>query len=288
MAVYKGDANNNTFNGTPDADQIYGYGGDDKLSGGAGDDLIDGGLGNDTISGGAGNDTIYADGADKIDGGDDNDQVVFVSGATVGGGTFAGGAGDDTLNFGANHATGGIFNATSGTATFTGFEYIADHSRLTGTTGNDVINLSGITSLKADAVDFQISGGAGDDTITGGVESDIITGGAGADTFIFKSALGHGIDTITDFANSSSAVHDQIQLSHSIFGALPTGALSALAFKDIGVAGATVDANDRIIYNHTTGALYYDADGSGTGAAVQFATLSSHPIVSAADFQVIG
>ena len=49
---------------------------------------------------------------------------------------------------------------------------------------------------------------------------------------------------------------------------------------------AAVDANDYIQYDAGSGALYYDADGSGAGAAVQFATLIGHPTITAADFIV--
>ena len=50
---------------------------------------------------------------------------------------------------------------------------------------------------------------------------------------------------------------------------------------------AALDADDRIIYNTSNGGLYYDADGVGGQAAVQFATLSGVPPLTAADFIVI-
>jgi len=42
-----------------------------------------------------------------------------------------------------------------------------------------------------------------------------------------------------------------------------------------------------VVYNSATGALYYDADGSGAGAQVQFATLGTGLGVAAGDFLVI-
>ena len=56
--------------------------------------------------------------------------------------------------------------------------------------------------------------------------------------------------------------------------ALPPGPLAAGSFKDLALAPE--DASDRILYNINTGMLFFDPDGSGGAAAVQFATLSNH------------
>ncbi len=54
------------------------------------------------------------------------------------------------------------------------------------------------------------------------------------------------------------------------------------------VVSSLHEANDFVVYT-TTGALFYDADGSGTGAAVQIALLgtTTHPALTNADFVVI-
>lgn len=47
------------------------------------------------------------------------------------------------------------------------------------------------------------------------------------------------------------------------------------------------DATDRILYDQTTGKLFYDADGNGVKAAVQLATLQPGLTLTFADFLVI-
>jgi Ca2+-binding RTX toxin-like protein len=126
-------------------------------------------------------------------------------------------------------------------------------------------------------------GGAGADTLNGGLGNDKLNGGAGKDVFIFNTATANNVDTIVDFTTGS----DKIQLSKSIFtDAGEIGNLSTDAFWS---AATAHDASDRVIYNSTTGALYYDADGNGSGAAVQIAILGvqTHPTVAYSDFTVI-
>ena len=99
-------------------------------------------------------------------------------------------------------------------------------------------------------------------------------GGAGKDRFVFDTALNAStnVDTITDFKHGE----DKIQLKKSIFAKLKAGTLSAANFR-ASTNGLAGDSNDYILYNTRTGALLYDADGNGSGAAIQFATLNNKP-----------
>jgi serralysin len=126
-----------------------------------------------------------------------------------------------------------------------------------------------------------IDGGTGADTLEGGLGADTLTGGSGLDTFLFTTALGgSNIDRITDF----SIADDTILLLGTIFTGLPAGAVAASAFV---IGAAAADPLDRIIYNSATGALLYDADGTGASVAAQFATLAQGLALTAADFLVV-
>ena len=148
-----------------------------------------------------------------------------------------------------------------------------------------VENLTGLSntgqSLRGSDGANTISGGAGNDIIAGGLGADTLVGNAGADFYLFDTALGGGnVDAITGFVSGS----DRIVLDNLIFGALAEGGVNPGAF----VLGTSAgDADDRILYDAATGALYYDADGNGAGAAVQFATLTGAPALTASDFVVI-
>jgi Ca2+-binding RTX toxin-like protein len=119
-----------------------------------------------------------------------------------------------------------------------------------------------------------LQGGQGNDILRGALGTDTLTGGAGSDAFRFETPLDPqlNIDTITDFVSGV----DRMELSASIF----------TAFAD--QVGQTVGLNQYLQYNQSTGYLSYDADGSGSGAAVPFAILgtSSHPSVGT-DFLIV-
>jgi Ca2+-binding RTX toxin-like protein len=101
---------------------------------------------------------------------------------------------------------------------------------------------------------------------------------------LFNTALATaGIDILTDF----NPADDTIKLENAIFTKLTTvGILNA---ANLVIGTVALDANDYFIYNSNTGALFYDADGNGAGAAIQIAVLgtSTHPTISNLDFVVM-
>ncbi|MFM7274448.1 MAG: calcium-binding protein, partial [Gammaproteobacteria bacterium] len=148
-------------------------------------------------------------------------------------------------------------------------------NQLKGYGGND-------TLFGASGAD-RLDGGDGTDVLRGGAGNDVLTGGAATDTFLFDAALSGNKDTISDFVPGT----DRLQLDNDVFTALGTlGALAPLQF----VAGANLkaaqDADDRIVYDTSTGTLYYDADGKGGAAAVAFAVLSGSPSIAAGDILI--
>ena len=258
------------FNGSTYADAVNGYGGNDRMSGNGGNDLLKGGAGNDTLNGGTGADTLI--------GGTGNDIcVVDNTGDIV---TELSGQGSDLVQSSITYAlTANVEKLTlTGTTTING----TGNGLANTLTGNSAANkLSGL------AGNDTLNGSGGKDTLIGGAGKDALTGGAGNDLFVFNAALSAStnIDTIKDY----TAAYDTIQLENGIFTKLATiGALSAANFV---VGTVAADANDYIVHDNSSGALYYDADGSGAGAAIQFATVYSSgtapAALVAAEFTVI-
>ncbi len=135
--------------------------------------------------------------------------------------------------------------------------------------------------------------GAGDDKlvlkgkgkVTGlidaGPGNDKVVFGKAADKFLFDSGL-DALTNVTTFKNFTSG-KDQFFLDEDIFDTLTTG---TLAKSDFRVGKEAKDADDRIIYDKKSGALYYDPDGVGGMAQVQFASLDKGTKLKASDFTV--
>lgn len=146
---------------------------------------------------------------------------------------------------------------------------------LQGENGNDL--------LYGNAGNDVLRGEIGNDKLHGGTGRDILTGGSGFDIFVFDTKLSvkSNLDKIADF----NVKYDTIHLSRKIFSKIAKkGVLSKDAFC---IGDKANDAADRIVYNAKTGVLSYDADGSGTGAAVQIATLARNLKMTEKDFYVI-
>ncbi|HET9427063.1 MAG TPA: VCBS domain-containing protein [Allosphingosinicella sp.] len=154
-------------------------------------------------------------------------------------------------------------------------------------TGSDIdFGVNGDDVIFGGAGDDALVGGQNDDTLNGGLGNDELLGGGNKDNFRFEydgattNLALYGIDRILDMNASGD---DTIQLDDALFAGVTAANLSSVLV----FGTAALDANDRIIYNSTTGALYYDADGNGAGAAVQFAQLDANVVLTISDFAVI-
>ena len=251
-----GGAGNDNLSGGNGIDKLFGDGGDDTLDGGIGNDLLRGGGGRDTILGGDGNDVIKGEWAnDTLRGGDGDDLILGGDGLdTIWGDNGAdeiwGQAGQDNINGGGGDDT--IYGGN-------------DADTIRGESGNDTID-----------------GGAGDDWIYGGTGNDILTGGLGDDVFVLSVFGADNVDTITDFSAGDKFGLDREQL----FGTIEEeGLLSASAFR----YGTTAqDADDRILYQWSTGKIFYDQDGVGGSDAVLVGQVAPQTALSAASFIAFG
>jgi Ca2+-binding RTX toxin-like protein len=307
-------------------DSLNGGGGADVLAGGAGADYLDGGGGGiDQLAGGAGDDALVVDGDDVVieAAGEGFDNVAakvsyaLTGGAEVeilsttdndgtaainllgngfgqvlvgnagnnyldgGGGAdvLAGRDGDDAIIVDADDVVietigGGYDNVAAKVSYVLGDAAEVEVLSTTDNGGSASIDLTG------NAFGQVLVGNAGSNVLDGKGGNDVLVGLGGADTFAFTTLGAGNVDTVLDF----SAADDVIALDDAVFAGLTAGALDPNAF----VTGTSAqDADDRIIYDQTTGALYYDADGNGAGAAIQFATLQGAPAITASDFTVI-
>lgn len=236
----------------------------DTLTGGAGNDWLTGMAGNDVMDGGAGvNRADYRNEYDKDH--DGNGVVVNLSAASV------------TLS----SVTTGTWNGTAVASVTVAAGKALD---AWGTTDS----LANIQDVRGTVYDDIIVGNAANNYFDSQAGNDTLTGGSGNDIFVFNTApsASTNLDVITDFTSGG----DKLRFDNATFTAIGAdGALDPAAFYSAPGAVAGNDGDDRLVYDTTTGDLYYDADGSGAGAAVKVAVLGvvTHPTLVATDIQVV-
>jgi Ca2+-binding RTX toxin-like protein len=253
------------------------------LNGNAGSNVLDGGDGADTINGGGGDDTLIGgDGVDTLKGGLGNDvyQVNLIASGNLvkleDVVTEAAAQGNDTL------LLQGDLSAQSGTTTLVlGVNLENLDASLTGETKLNLTGNALANMLSGNDAGNALNGGIGNDTLYGGLGADTYIGGAGADTFAFDHA-DDGLTTIQDFGSGDTLTFDLSEFA-TLDGA-DDGIDAAMFLSGAGAVEATT-AEQRLIYDNSTGFLYYDADGNGADeAAIHIATLNNKAALSATDF----
>ncbi|CAN7260130.1 hypothetical protein [Rhizobium sp. LjRoot254] len=304
------------FRGSDGNDLLLGSGGRDRFVWNPGDD-------NDTINGRAGKDLLDFSGSavsESVDIFSNGQQLnllrnvaaVQITTNMVERFQFHAGGGSDTIAIGDLSASSAQLISldlagVAGTGTGDGQ---ADTISILGRAIDDKVSVSGSGSTVAikgmpwevkiaaretgDAVLF--SAGAGDDTIDleglgagpgiridGGLGNDVLKAGSADDQFLFSTTLDANANV--DIIRRFSAAHDLILLEDSVFvGIGAPGALAAGAFH---IGSAATDAAHRIIYNESSGGLFFDSDGVGGNDAVRFAKLDRGLSLTEADFLIV-
>jgi Ca2+-binding RTX toxin-like protein len=135
----------------------------------------------------------------------------------------------------------------------------------------------------------RLAGDAGNDRIHGRAGNDTLSGGSGQDVFVFDTKANRktNADRITDFLPKD----DTVFLDNAVFKALGKKGSPAHPAKlgpgQFWTGKAAHDRNDHVIYDAKSGALYFDADGTGPTGAVLIARLPKTLALTTKDFFVI-
>ena len=262
------------------------------ITGNSGNNILTSGGGNDTMTGGAGADrfvlsgtgtvsiTDFGNGADILTNGANTAVSLTLMKAWVA--TVA------TRNDGfANILSNGLKVDLSKVTLGEGFSISNVKDGVVGSKAANFIGSGLADEITGGTVADTLNGGAGNDVISGGGGNDQITGGAGNDVFVFSSApdAKKNIDTIIDFTKGQ----DLISFDSSVFtGFLTLNESFEFLESAPGLNAATL-ASTRVIYNKTSGALYYDQDGSAAGFnPIQVAIIgkTTHPALELSDLSV--
>jgi serralysin len=230
--------------------------GNAALTGNAKANALQGGLGHDTLDGGKGADTLV---------GGAGDDVYFI---------------DDILD------TLVEFNGEGYDKAFSSVSYaLSDYIEELVLTGSQHINATGNAEnnlLVGNKGHNILSGLDGEDILDGLGGNDRYIGGNGNDTFRLSTAPNakSNVKTIEDFVTGE----DSLDINTAAFK-WKGATLGVLLQDNFGSndTGLAETADQRLIYNNLTGQLFYDADGSGRGKAVQIAVFENVPDLQHAD-----
>lgn len=148
-------------------------------------------------------------------------------------------------------------------------------------------------TLTGNEADNKLQGKEGNDRLLGGAGNDQLAGGEGSDVFLYDTNIpftteslgGVGVDTITDFNTSQG---DKIVLDQTTFTTISSLAGNGFSIADefVSVTSNLDTWSADIIYNPTTGELFYNENGTapGYGDGGKFLVLSNNPVLSASDF----
>jgi Ca2+-binding RTX toxin-like protein len=262
------------------------------LSGGAGNDylygalgsvanLYDGGLGDDTIVFTTTNDSLFGEGSPE-----GNDNISFVGGLaagatgvsfvlfdTLGNNTISGSDGNDSIvtGSGADFLQGGSVAAA---ATFdVGF---GDDTLVAGGGDDYLFGGSGSDVLFGEAGNDSLQGGTGRDTLVGGDDADVFL-------YRFKSDLNGANASTADIITDFKSGEDKLFFSRAPGGfdfelrqGVPATELSFDQFivlpdkTSYNGGGANTQVSllgPVLVYEKSSGVLWYDSDGGGSNPA---------------------
>ncbi len=308
-----------TLNGGSGHDFLLGGvndGAGDKLIGGDGNDTLNGWVEGfrsdsdqhvDTLDGGLGNDTYYVDHTgDVLTDAGGRDTVVTTVHWTLGPGfenLLYGGSEEEWRGIG-----NGLDNVIRGeelhNMDFLNIEGRGGNDSLAGGTESSIFGGDGNDTLRG-ANGAELFGEAGRDLLIsdpslhffteipedvfldGGLGNDTLVGADGVqDLFVFRRMGSDNADRIVDFE-----ARDGLWFQQRFFTEIGDfGLFSEDDERFFAGAGARSgrEADDRLIYDTSSGNLFYDADGCGGGAAVIVATLEGAPLLEAQDIFIFG
>jgi len=158
------------------------------------------------------------------------------------------------------------------------------NDKLFGGSGND--------KLYGGAGNDYLKGHGGNDVLWGGAGKDILYAGAGKDVFVFDAKFNKktNVDKILDFVVKDDSIwldNALFKANKSLYAATKKGTETKplkMASKFFTVGDKAKDKDDFFVYDSKKGVLYYDADGSGSKAAVEIATLKKGLKMTYKDF----